>query len=70
MAIEADHPIWKRERKEYHSGAIRPWLKGKFDDGKLIGEDLFCLGEMELLKCSICLLIGLRDGALFGKAAN
>jgi len=38
MAIEPDHAVWKRERKEHHAGAIRPWLKDKHDDGKLIGK--------------------------------
>ncbi|XP_060551228.1 speedy protein 1-B-like isoform X2 [Ruditapes philippinarum] len=33
MAIDPDHPIWKRSRPDYHAGAMRNYLKGTEDDG-------------------------------------
>lgn len=50
MAIESDHPIWKRERKMHHSGAVRPWLKERHDDGKLIGELFY---DLAYVKCDL-----------------
>lgn len=33
MAIDPDHPVWKRSRPDYHAGAIRCYLKDPEDDG-------------------------------------
>lgn len=33
MAIEPEHPIWKRTRPEHHAGALRGYMKGPEDDG-------------------------------------
>lgn len=49
FAIEPNHSVWKRNRKEHHAGAIRPWLKDANDDGRLIGEAI-----TEIVCCKIC----------------
>lgn len=65
MAIEPDHPIWKRERKVHHAGAIRPWLKERHDDGKLIG-----LFVRKLIRpCHFILIISRNKYGLLYKAA-
>ena len=33
MAIESDHPVWKRTRQDHHGGALRNYLKPEDDDG-------------------------------------
>ena len=33
MAIESDHPVWKRTRPDHHGGAIRNYMKDSDDDG-------------------------------------
>lgn len=55
MAIEPNHIIWTRERKLHHAGAIRPWLKDRHDDGKLIGNHLFILTNCVILR--LCRLV-------------
>ncbi|KAL8589850.1 hypothetical protein ACOMHN_020853 [Nucella lapillus] len=39
MAIEPDHPLWKRERPQHHAGAIRSYMKDPDDDGYPRGPD-------------------------------
>lgn len=33
MAIESDHTVWKRNRPEFHGGALRNYMKSDEDDG-------------------------------------
>lgn len=40
MAIEPDHPLWKRERPIHHAGAIRNYMKDPEEDGYPRGPDL------------------------------
>lgn len=34
MDLEPDHWVWKRERPEYHGGALRDYLRHEDDNGK------------------------------------
>ncbi|XP_025105869.1 speedy protein 1-B-like isoform X1 [Pomacea canaliculata] len=40
MAIEPDHPLWKRERPIHHAGASRSYMRDPEDDGYPRGPDL------------------------------
>lgn len=40
MSIQSDHWVWKRDRPDYHAGAVRSYTREKDDDGHPRGPDV------------------------------